>query len=264
MMETPENNSRPKRPRLRLPFNNQKKDAGQWAYDHKVGLSITVIAYLVLSIAFVSAKIFTGSKPHTQGMYIDLGELAELEELRDQLQEEVESKQELDWSSVANRASNENSLDERVQDDRGTNTSALNEAAKAAQEEMRANREAYEKAMAEIDNIGKDRGNENTETKERRDVKVSGNVTVSYSFKNPVRHAQSLVVPAYQCQSGGEVIVAVQVDRGGKVISAKVESGGDECMRETALKASKRSTFNIDGSAPEKHRGTISYIFIPQ
>ncbi len=263
-MATIEDKKRTAKPRIRLPFNNKKQDAGQWAYDHRAGLCITLIAYLILSIAFVSAKIFTGSKPHTQGMYIDLSELSQLEELRDKLQEEVEAKQELDWSSVANRASNENSLDERVQDDRGTNTSELNDAAKAAQEEMRANREAYEKAMEEINAIGKGSSESADEHKERRDVKVSGNVTVSYSFSDPVRHAQNLVVPAYQCKSGGEVIVAVQVDRGGEIISAKVERGGDDCMRETALKAAKRSTFNIDSSAPEKQRGTISYIFIPQ
>ena len=40
---------------------------------------MTLIAYLVLMIAFVSSKIVVGRKPHTQGMYIDLQTLAELE-----------------------------------------------------------------------------------------------------------------------------------------------------------------------------------------
>ena len=43
---------RPRRQRMRLPFDNRKQDAGEWAYDHRIGLSVMVIAYLVLAIAF--------------------------------------------------------------------------------------------------------------------------------------------------------------------------------------------------------------------
>ena len=68
-----------RRPRLKLPFDNRKEDAGVWAYDHRIGLCVTIIAYLVLMIAFVSSKIVVGRRPHTQGMFIDLQTLAELE-----------------------------------------------------------------------------------------------------------------------------------------------------------------------------------------
>ena len=80
---TPEPEKRVKRPRLRLPFEKRKQDAGSWTYDHRIGLCVTLIAYLVLMIAFVSSKIVVGRKPHTQGMYIDLQTLAELEQERD-------------------------------------------------------------------------------------------------------------------------------------------------------------------------------------
>ena len=59
-----------RRPRLKLPFDNRKEDAGVWAYDHRIGLCVTIIAYLVLMIAFVSSKIVVGRRPHTQGMFI--------------------------------------------------------------------------------------------------------------------------------------------------------------------------------------------------
>ena len=84
-MPTPEPEKRVKRPRLRLPFEKRKQDAGSWTYDHRIGLCVTLIAYLVLMIAFVSSKIVVGRKPHTQGMYIDLQTLAELEQERDRL-----------------------------------------------------------------------------------------------------------------------------------------------------------------------------------
>ena len=53
--------------RLHLPFENRHKDAGEWAYDHRVGLSVMIICYLVLGIVFVSSKIILNDKPHLQG-----------------------------------------------------------------------------------------------------------------------------------------------------------------------------------------------------
>lgn len=59
-------------------------------------------------------------------------------------------------------------------------------------------------------------------------------------------------------------MVNVVLNQGGEVISARVASGGDERMREEALKAARASVFNIDNSAPARHSGTITYTFIPQ
>ena len=151
-MPTPEPEKRVKRPRLRLPFEKRKQDAGSWTYDHRIGLCVTLIAYLVLMIAFVSSKIVVGRKPHTQGMYIDLQTLAELEQERDRLERLARERQEqdpIDWRSIQNQVSNENALNEKLRDDRGTNAAALNDAAAAAEERMRANREAYEQGLAE-------------------------------------------------------------------------------------------------------------------
>lgn len=262
MPETP----RPaRRPRLRLPFDQRREDAGSWAYDHRMGLCITLVAYLVLMIVFVSSKIVVGHRAPAQGMYIDLQTLAELEKERDRLEEEVKRKQQqdpIDWKSIRNAASNENALNEELKDDRGTNTSELNEAASEAADRMRANREAYEQGLAEEAAI---RGRAGTEDgSERQDRKVKGRVTVSFSLVNPVRTSRNLVVPAYRCEGGGDVEVEIVVNRSGEVVSAHVVSGGDACMREEALGAARASLFNIDTSAPARQRGTITYIFIPQ
>ncbi|MDE6140570.1 MAG: TonB family protein, partial [Alistipes sp.] len=81
-----------------------------------------------------------------------------------------------------------------------------------------------------------------------------------------VRSHRSLYTPAYRCQGGGEVVVAVWVDHGGKVVSARVKSfsGSDASMKEVALDAARRSTFEINPQAPSSHEGEITYIFIPQ
>ncbi len=254
------------RRRLKLPFDNRREDTGEWAYKHRVGLCVTLIAYLVLMIGFVSSKIVIGSRNEVNGMYIDLETLAELEAERDRLEQEIAEKmrqEQLDWRSVQNRVSNENATDERLQDDRGTNTAALNDAAAEAERRMQANRAAYEQGLAEEQAIGAQRGSDG-EAEERRDVRVKGRVTVSFSLINPVRQSRHLEVPAYRCDAGGEVVVQITVNPAGEVISARVRSGGDVCMRETALQAARASSFNIDSSAPARQEGTITYLFIPQ
>ena len=242
--------------RLHLPFENRHKDAGEWAYDHRVGLSVMIICYLVLGIVFVGSKIILNDKPHLQGIYIDLQDLETLAEEKERLEREVEMKQlqaNMDWSSVRNLTSNEALLNENLKDDRGTRTEALNASAREIAEGMESNRAAYEAGLAEAEAIlDKGRAKSEDKTTEGQDSKFKGNVTVSFVLKDPVRTKRHLVVPAYRCEGGGEVT------------AAKVVSGGDESMREAALDAAWKSLFNIDMSAPERHNGTITYLFIPQ
>lgn len=263
---------RPRRPRMRLPFDERKQDAGEWAYDHRIGLSVMVIVYLILGIMFFASKIVIGSRPHMQGIYVDMKTLAELEAEKERLEREIELKQmqeDINWSAVRNRMSNDALLNENLGDDRGTNTSEINESAKDIAAGMAANRAAYEAGMAEAQSIldaerSKPSQSNNKPSSKGEDAKYMGGVTVRYSFTNPVRMKRDLVIPAYKCEAGGQVEVAVVLDNGGEVISARIISGGDERMREEALKAARASLFNIDNTAPARHSGTIIYTFIPQ
>lgn len=262
-------NSKPqpqKRQPIRLPFDNRREDAGEWAYDHRAGLCVTIIAYLLLGIVFVGAKLTLGRGSHTDGIYIDLSQVEMLEQERDRLLEEVEkNNRRIDWSQIRNLQSNDNMPDESLDDDRGPRSAELRESAADAAADMLSNREAYEQGLAEADALGR----RPTESDERqteqlnRDRRLS-NVTVTLSLKDPVRYRRNLVVPAYQCEGGGEVVVAITVNRAGEVIAASVVSGGDECMRSASLRAARNSTVNIDETAPAKQNGTITYIFIPQ
>lgn len=253
-------------PRIRLPFDDRRKeDVGAWAYDHRVGLAVTLIAYLIFGIVFVAGKIDVSKRSSNSTITVDLQTLAELDEERERLQKEIDRRmrEQTDWRSVRNLASNENALNEHLKDDRGTNTSQLNESAAEAERNMQANREAYEQGLAEARKLGERKGDDKSDN-EDKSARAAGTVTVSYSLNNPVRHHRYLDKPAYRCEGGGEVVVNITVDRSGNVIAAAIASGGDACMRETALGAARKSTFNIDNSAPAKQTGTITYIFIPQ
>ena len=255
-----------RRQRIPLPFDNSREDAGEWAYDHRIGLCVTIIAYLLIGIIFVASKLTLGSGSHTDGIYIDLPMLETLEEERDRLLKEVElNNSRIDWSRIRNAQSNDNVLNENVTDDRGTRTSELNESAAEAAERMRANREAYERGLAEAEALGtRPSGDEGTAGDRQNNDRKLSNVTVTLSLKDPVRYRRNLVVPAYQCEGGGEVVVGITVNRAGEVIAASVISGGDECMRSASLSAARSSTVNVDETAPVKQNGTITYIFIPQ
>lgn len=259
---------RPRRPRLKLPFDNRKQDFMSWIYDNRIGLCITTIVYLSMAIIFVVSKIGTFTREAPETMYIDLEDVALLEEERDRLLQEIKEKNEkIDWSSIQNLDSNENATNENLKDDKGFDASELNEEAKRIQEAMNQNREAYEEGLlgdATSPNNQQNRNNKSNSSNNNKSVKRKGNVTVSYNFKDPVRHARHLIVPAYRCEGGGEVVISATLDQGGSVIAATVISGGDECMRQTAIGAARGSTFDINRDAPSKQQGTITYIFIPQ
>lgn len=253
--------------RLRLPFDGRRDDPGAWAYDHRAGLAVTLIVYLLVGISFVAGKIVVGRKPSQTTMLVDLQSLERLEQERERLEREVRERQlerNTDWRSIRNAVSNENALNEKLVDDRGTNTAQLNESADDVERRMRANRSAYEKGLAEARAAGERTDKDKDKGERAESARLKGRVTVSYSLNNPLRHHRHLDKPAYKCEGGGEVVVNIVVNRLGEVVGASVASGGDACMRETALRSARASVFNADDSAPARQSGTITYVFIPQ
>ncbi len=265
------------KPDIKLPFEGERIDIGTWVYRHRVGLYVTIIGYLLIAIGFVTVKISMEINPLAHNIAIDLQELADLERQRDELQRSVEMLQQLgaeQMDEVQNRASNESANEQQSQrsqsnqanqNDQMSETDRLLKESAEKMRQMEQNRANYENGVAEAQAIkNRKSGGDSGTDQERRDSKVRGNVTVAYSFTDPVRHAQRLIVPAYQCEGGGEVIVNVTLNRNGDVTAAKIASGGDLCMQQTALSAAQASKFNLDSSAPAKHTGQISYIFIAQ
>lgn len=266
-MTPPTPDSASRRPRLRLPFDGRKGDAGEWAFDHRAGLCITLIVYLVLAICFVFSKIVVGDRSHMQGFYIDLQELETLAEQKARLEAEVRARQQAsaDWSDLRNEVSNEaGHIDPTLRDDRGTNVEAINAAADAVSERMRANREAYEQGLAEEQAI-RDAKLREASGSEALTTRKQGNVMVSYLLTDPARQVRHLEVPGYRCESGGEVTVEITVNRAGEVIRTRViRHGSEERMDRVAEEAAANTLFDINDSAPVRQVGTITYLFRPQ
>ncbi|MFZ6052901.1 hypothetical protein [Halocola ammonii] len=93
------------------------------------------------------------------------------------------------------------------------------------------------------------------------------NATVEYDLAD--RDALKLEVPAYTCMGSGVVVIDIDVDREGNIVSTSINEAqtrtSQECHREQALKfAQERSLFYNKIDAPRRQSGTITYRFLAQ
>ena len=89
----------------------------------------------------------------------------------------------------------------------------------------------------------------------------------SVTYKLEGRYKTYLPIPVFKCEFGGRVVVAIAVNRAGRVVKAEIverESKVDDCLREVAVDAALRSEFNASEGAPEPQQGTITYNFVKQ
>jgi colicin import membrane protein len=93
----------------------------------------------------------------------------------------------------------------------------------------------------------------------------SGQGTEGISFDLGGRKAQSLFKPPYDIQKDGIVVVAVTVDRSGRVTDATPGIKGSTTLDENLLKLAKeaalKTRFESSNNAPIIQKGTITYDF---
>lgn len=97
--------------------------------------------------------------------------------------------------------------------------------------------------------------------------RVSGRVTVSAKVKVEDRYVEKEVLPKVTTGPEGVVVVAITIDPGGSVITAKIGAGTsvkDEEILEKCKEAALKTRFNINVYIGSKHPATITYTFIGQ
>ena len=109
---------------------------------------------------------------------------------------------------------------------------------------------------------------DNTEGKTPEQIKQAnfkGKSNIHYFLDK--RYHIRLPIPVYLAEGGGEVIVDIVVDRNGRVINAEPRSTlgiKDLTILSYAKQAAEKTQFNPDPSAPDRGKGTITYLFVPQ
>ncbi len=194
---------------------------------------------------------------------LDFTKQEELEKEQKQLELEESVKEELDalisqaktqtLRNVAVDASN-------LKDDRSKNPSQVYEDAKKLQEKLDASRREAQSEQG-VDQIAET----NKKDEDKKEQTYKGPSVLSYSLKG--RKAISLPIPAYKCVGGGDVAVTIIVNRKGYVTATRIvddASSTDDCLREYAIKAAKRSRFTASEEGSEREVGEILYRFIPQ
>ena len=235
--------------------------------DEKAGLYLTVIFHLILIIVILAYSIHRTVSQETS-FVLDFTKQEELEREREIQAFKESVSAELDeliaqsrQSAPRNVAVDASRSGERLRDDRSANPSEVYDEARRLQEKLDASRREAQEAMDSEDNVAIGQKNEETKSKET----YVGPSVLSYRLEG--RKGQSLPIPAYKCIGGGDVTVAIIVNRKGYVVNVKVVenvSSPDICLQDYAMRAAKRSRFTASSTAPERQAGEIVYRFIAQ
>ena len=222
-------------PDLDLPFaKKRRREAGEWIYDNRETICITVIVYLLVAIVLLSSRIILQPRREDAAIVMDFSQAEELQ----RLEEELERAQRLndmlngiqapDYGDVKNAVSNEHA--EEMEESLSEETRELFERSEEVMEQMERNGAEYEQMLGML---GEERRPEERSA-ERRDARIAGGVTVSFSLARPVRHAVNLPVPSYKCSGGGTVGVDIVGSRTGDVLSASVDKSRSAVSRAVA------------------------------
>ena len=249
--------------------DTRKESMGEWLFNHRIGLLVVFAVFVLAGTVLATARY------HVKR--IDLEYLIEI--IPEEFEEDKtpETKPQVSAEELYQRMQNVRNVasNEAAENEDSSGSSSLDEETEQlmeqVQEGMDANRSAYEQGMSSVKGTGSsgkgggnDTGDNNSESDKKG--KYQGTCTVSYRFENPVRNHNDLYIPAYTALGGGVVVVDVWLDRNGAVTSARVASSTNASLNSTALSAARnyKTRFNIDGSAPAPHKGTITYTFVAQ
>jgi hypothetical protein len=234
------------------------------------GIIATLAIHVVVLVSLFFARLKNNYELPTEALFIDLTS----EEVK--LPDPEKEKQDLGNQSLAlngaqagehnsNRAVNLGDPSGHSSGDPFFDKEYAREVAAAKQLETDVNKNLAKK-IPEIGNIPMPVAS--TEGMTREEAKRSsfkGKSNIHYLLGN--RYHLQLPIPVYLAQGGGEVVVDIVVDRTGEVISATPRESSkiaDPMILAYAQQAAEKTVFNPDSTAPDKQRGTITYLFVAQ
>jgi outer membrane biosynthesis protein TonB len=239
---------------------------------HKIGILSTIILHLVLVAMFMVINFGTFKKsPEKQQVLIDFVDQDALQKEIDQKKEEIKKMSQQELKSMqkeyiaknvaVNEAENQGKQSvEKMVNDIKSELNIKDNKAGGAQPAEKQKTEVIEKK----ETPAKEQKPDYNAKGERTYYK--GATTISYSLEG--RTDVYLPVPVYKCQGSGKVVMDIVVNPNGYVLSVAINKAEsqitEECLLEAANRAALTSRFNAKGTAPDKQRGRITYIFIAQ
>lgn len=237
--------------------------------EDKAGIYITVIVHLAVLVVLLVTGIATMATKETS-FVLDFTKEEELRRRAEQERRSEDISKELDrMIREAGKQPDRNirniavDAGEKLKDDRGAND--VYDQARELQRKLDANRNAALAEQKTDDAVDLSQSGKTGTGESKRDVSYKGPSVVSYTLDG--RKAVNLRIPAYKCQGGGDVTVIIEVNRQGRVVSAKVMedvSEKDRCLQEYAVNAARQSSFKPSQDAPLRQTGEIVYRFVAQ
>lgn len=234
--------------------------------NNNAGLYLTIAFHLLILIILLVGRINYMLRNDTS-FIIDftreemLRELERQEELKEEISAELDRL--LSGNSPVRNVVTDLSSEkgEELKDDRYEDPSQVYEEARELEKKM----EAAKNNVNESEDKVNTTENRSSSQKETSQKSYKGPSVISYFLKD--RKAVHLPIPVYKCIGGGDVAVAIVVNRQGEVVNATVipdRSAQDNCLREYAIRAAKSSVFTSSAEAPSRQTGEIVYRFIAQ
>jgi hypothetical protein len=231
------------------------------SHDNVNGILGTIIFHMVLVLLFLTVKVGDVRRKQMDIIPIEFDEkLVDIQEFLEKIENlpvELEPlEEEISRNIAVNVASQ---LDDKISTEKYIEQIMEEEGIENLQQHL--DRTLPDKgniSYSEEDNIS-----DNDEPEP--DEEYTGPTNVTYYLQN--RMKQYLPIPVYTCKGGGLVVVNIEVNQKGNVISTSISGDSetnDECLLETAIKYASRTKFNSDFKAVPRQKGYIMYKFIPQ
>lgn len=228
-------------------------------HKHRTGIYATIIFHLCVLAALMGLKVNALSHQIASEIAINFDNEKEEQERR---REEARSIQNELAQEIRSQIAAEQSEAARLR-----NAAVNEETPSDNRDKVLAENEELQRRIASTYRMMREQnadGGASTAAKETAGGKAyAGPSVLSYFVKG--RKAAYLPVPVYKCEAGGRVVVIISVAETGRVADAQIDrqaSAADECLRQSALDAARRSRFNVEAGAAQQ--GSITYQFISQ
>jgi len=242
---------------------------------HIYGILGTIIVHLVLGIMFMIMKLSVSYRDTGKYVWIEFESPREEKALQilDQ-KEKVQGYDEEDyWTTIAANLSNEPEEEFNIEEYMDQLKEELIESGDIIKENNYIDdRKQIKKALeAGITSFIEDK---RTEEIKNKTEKTSAEIAAQYRgptriyYELASRVHKNLPLPIYLCEGAGKVVVDIEVNRKGIVVTSAINESEtaiyNECLYQAAIKAASLSVFNTDYLAPNRQAGKITYHFAAQ
>jgi len=235
---------------------------------NRIGLLTTLAFHLGVLIILLIASIRTVASQESS-FVLDFTKQEEIEKIQKEIELKEEISRQLDEMIASSGREQVRNVavdaGQRLKDDRFKNPNEVYDEARELQRRLDANRRDALKRAEEDQDLVETDSRKKTDDNANSAPAYKGPSVISWTLEG--RKALSLPVPAYKGFGGGDVTVAIVVNKKGRVTAARVVeslSTADSQLHAFALDAARKSRFSASSDAPDKQEGEIVYRFLAQ